>query len=272
VLLWYDTDSPASPANERPAYLVTPRTRLLDEVVASIPPEVPVSATGYAAIHLMNRPRPAMVPFGVDAAEYVLIDLFRPAFPVKLPAMLFFVRRLLDQPEWGVVRAERGVILLRRGAPRTGNARALAALDEPDIEAEDSEQSAYPNLAVRSGDASNGACLLVTPADRRGAGDLLFGPSYLLTPGGYEARFRLAAWRESYEPRERPAATIDVVREGRPLAARELRFRDFARPGAFEEFVLRFRVDVTVPVDFHVVYHDAGSLALDVIRIRKVEP
>jgi uncharacterized membrane protein len=271
MLAWSDPDSTFSPVNERPAYLRTPRTRMIDEVIDSIPPEVPVSANGYEAIHLMNRPRPAMAPFGLEVSRFALFDLYRPAFPFpgKLATMVVFIRRMLDTPDWGVRRFDRGVLLLERGAPHDLNAKALAQLDEPDIEAEDWEYSNYSNLAIRDDACSNGAALRVGPDDHRGPGKLLWGPFYPLSPGNYRATFRVAASRESYEGPGRLVATLDVFAGDRTLAVRDLRFQDFARSGAWEEFVLDFAVEGYMALEFRVHYHDSGTLALDVVRIRK---
>ena len=273
VLAGTDPHFPESPVWERPQYLRTPRTRLIDAMLAEIPPEVPVSATGYQAIHLMNRPRPAMLPYGMEQAEYLFLDLMRPAFPFpgKLATLVPFTRKLLERPEWGVVRAERGAILLRRGAPRDRNAAAAALLDNPDFEAEDFETSHYPNLAVADPSCSNGAALRVTPADRRGPGDLFFGPHWTFGPGRYRATFRLAAAREPYEPPGTLVATIDVNAPPGRLAVRDLRFLDFERPDTWQEFSLEFVVDRPfLPLEFRVHYHDNGTLALDVIRVRRL--
>ncbi|MBN1772515.1 MAG: DUF2079 domain-containing protein [Deltaproteobacteria bacterium] len=275
VLMLDGTDPhfPESSVWMRPQNLRTPRTELLDELLAEIPPDVPVSATGYQAIHLMNRSRPAMLPFGMEHAPYLVIDLMRPAFPFpgKLATMVPFARKLLEQPEWGVVRAERGAILLRRGAPRDRNAAAAAMLDNPDLEAEDFETSHFPNLAVGDPTCSNGAALRIGPEDRRGAGKLFFGPHWSFGPGRYRATFRLAAAREPHDTLGGLVATIDVHSEPGTLVVRDLRFSDFARPDAWQEFPLDFVVDrPLLPLEFRVHYHDAGTLALDLIRIRRL--
>jgi uncharacterized membrane protein len=271
MLAWSDPQSPFSPVNERPAYLRTPRTALLDEVIASIPAEVPVAATGYAAIHLMNRPRPTMVPFGLEEAKFALIDLYRPAFPFpgKLASLVPFTHGMIHSPDWGVRRAERGIVLLERGAPRDRNEQALDALDSPDFEAEEWEGTHFPNLAVRDATASNGAALRVTPNDRRGPGKLFWGPFYVLRAGRYRVTYRLAASREPYEAPGRLVATLDVLgMRAETFASRDLRFSDFARADAWQEFTLDFSFEGYQALEFRVHYHDAGTLALDVIRVR----
>lgn len=272
VLAGTDPHFPESPVWERPQYLRTPRTAAVDALLAQVPPEVPVSATGYLAIHLMNRPRPAMLPYGMERAEYLFLDLMRPGFPFpgKLATLVPFTRKLLEDPAWGVAGAERGAILLRRGASRERNAAVLAWLDEPVLEAEDFETSLYPNLAAADPACSNGAALRVTPADRRGPGKLLWGPFWPLRPGRYQAAFRLAAARESYEAPERLVATVDVFSVDHPLVVRDLRFADFARPDGWQDVTLEFAVDRLLPLEFRVHYHDTGTLALDVVRLRKL--
>lgn len=282
LLAWLDPDHPLSPVFERPAYLVTPRTRAIDRMVAAIPPEVPVSATGYAAIHLMNRPKPAMVPVAVNDAAYVLIDLHRPAYPVKPAVMIVFTRRLLEDPTWGVEQAAGGAVLLRRGGPRDLVPAALRYLDNPDIEAEDYETSAYSNLGVLDRSASNGAALRVTPADRRGPGYLHHGTGWCFTPGDYEAVFRIAAERPDDVPADRLAVTLDVFDVAGELVGpepgagilveRHLRFLDFERLGGWVDVPLHFRAARIGPIDFRVLYHDAGTVSLDVIRVRRTGP
>ncbi|MBN1774099.1 MAG: DUF2079 domain-containing protein [Deltaproteobacteria bacterium] len=271
ALLWIHPESVISPVHERPAYLLTPRTELLDRVVASVPPDVPLSASGYIGVHLMNRPRPRMVPYGMEHAEWVVLDLYRPPWPLEGPELWHMAERLVRNPGWCVVRAEHGVLVLRRGAPdEAARERALELLRSPVLEPEEWESSLYANLAVRRADASGGWALEVTPADHRGAGWLFNGPFAALPPGEYEVEYRLAAGGEPGRAATDLIGTIDVFRAGEVLAGRDLALTDFERPGAWQGFTLRFRRTAPDPYEFRVFYHDRGTLAVDVIRVRRV--
>ncbi|NMC70061.1 MAG: DUF2079 domain-containing protein [Myxococcales bacterium] len=271
ALLWIHPESVVSPVHERPAYLRTPRTAFLDRVVASIPPDVPLSATGYLGVHLMNRPRPRMVPYGMEQAEWVALDLYRPPWPLEGPDLWRTAERLVLDPRWRVVTAEQGVLVLRRGPPDdAARARALEMLRSPVLEPEEWESSLYANLAVRRADASGGWALEVTPDDHRGAGWLFDGPFAKLPEGEYEVEYRLAARGEPGRAATERIGTIDVFRGDEVLAGRDLSLADFERPGAWQSFTLRFRRTAPDPYEFRVFYHDVGTLAVDVIRVRRV--
>ena len=245
-------------------------TAFLDAVVDSIPSEAPLTTTGYIGVHLMNRPRPRMLPFGLDKAEWIVIDLFRPPWPLDGYQLWFFTERMLLDPGWGAVRAGHGVIVLKKGADRSLNDAALRTLRDFDLEPEEWEYSQYPNLAVARDDASGGYALTVTPDDRRGPGLLFWGPFAVLPPGEYSVEYRLAAALEPGRSVDDPVASIDVFRDEEILAARGLTFRDFPQPGAWMPVELRFHTTEPGPYEFRVYYHDAGTLALDVVRVRRV--
>ncbi|MDI7269230.1 MAG: DUF2079 domain-containing protein, partial [Myxococcota bacterium] len=270
-LAWGHPESPLSPVHERPAYMLTDRTRLLDEVVKSIPPGVPVSATGHVGVHLMNRPRSRMLPFGVSEARFVVADLHRPPWPLDMPGLARLVEGLAADPAWGVRLVERGVFVLERGAPRDRNERAIEEIYQPVIEPEEWESSDFPNLAVRMRSASGGAALVVTPDDRRGRGFLYYGPFLPLPPGRWRVEFRLAAQPEPGRSADAVLATIDVFRNHETIAARDLRAADFGGRWAWRTFALEFDRDVEGAWEFRVFHHDAGTVALDRIRVTRVD-
>jgi hypothetical protein len=92
----------------------------------------------------------------------------------------------------------------------------------------------------------------------------------VLPPGDYEVEYRLAAEGEAGFPADQVAATLDVFRAGEVLAKQDLRFRDFPRPMAWQTFTLRFRRSEPGPYEFRVFYPDVGTLAADVIKVRRV--
>jgi hypothetical protein len=270
TLLAIHPDSILSPAYPRPRYLRTARTAFLDGVVRSIPPDVPLTSTGYVGVHLMNRSRPRMLPFGLEKAEYILIDLYRPPWPLDGYQLWFFAERMLLDPGWGAVRAGRGVIVLRKGAERSMNDAALRTLRDFELEPEEWEYSQYPNLAVARDDASGGYAITVTPDDRRGPGLVFWGPFAVLPPGEYAVEYRLAAELEPGRTVDDLVVSVDVYRDGEILAARDLAFRDFPRPDVWLPVELRFHTTQDGPYEFRVYYHDSGTLALDVVRVRRV--
>ena len=270
-LVWANPESPLSPVRDRPAYLRTDRTALLDEVVDSIPPEVPVSATGYVGIHLTDRPRPRMLPWGLPEAQYVVVDLYRPPWPQEMPGLAQMVEGLARSGEWGVVRAEQGVVVFRRGAQRDLNERAIDMMYLPVLEPEEWETSDFPNLAVRGGSASAGAALVVTPRDLRGPGFLFFGPYLPLPEGRYRVHFRLAAAPEFGRPDDAVVATIDVFRAEQTVASRDLAFPDFGGGYLWKTFTLDFERDDWGPWEFRVFYHDVGTLAADRIWLERLD-
>jgi hypothetical protein len=214
--------------------------------------------------------KPRMVPYGMDRAQWIVLDLYRPPWPLEGNELWFMAERLAKDPGWGVVRAERGVLVYRKGAERTKNELALRQLHELDLEPEEWESSAFSNLAVARDDASGGYALTVTPADPRGPGLLFWGPFCALPPGEYEVEFRLAAEGDPARPRETVAGTIDVFRSGETLAKQDLTFAEFPRDLGWRSFKLRFRRTAADSYEFRVFYRDVGTLAVDVIRVRRV--
>src|SRR6185312_10622421 len=97
--------------------VVQPSThdRLLARFLAEIPPNDAVSATSALAPHLSHRRALYLFPNVLDAQE-VLLDLTADPFPLDRPAQRTRLLSLL-RGGFGVVDAQDGFVLLRRGAP-----------------------------------------------------------------------------------------------------------------------------------------------------------
>ncbi|MDI7267679.1 MAG: hypothetical protein QME96_06765, partial [Myxococcota bacterium] len=61
-----------------------------------------------------------------------------------------------------------------------------------------------------------------------------------------------------------------VYSGGALVSGAGLRFADFASPGAWQEFGLRFRAESDRGYEFRVYYHDVGTVALDAIRVARI--
>jgi len=267
ALLAIHPESMVSPVNDRPRY--SPPTARRSSTTSSPPsPGVPLVATGYAGVHLLNRPQSRMLPFGLQQAQWIVLDLYRPPWPLEgrscgaspstwpgIPGGRRARRAGGDRLPQG-----RGPLAQRPGARRAADARA-GARGVGDL--------AVPNLAAARDDASGGYALEVGPDDPRGPGHLFWGPYAALRPASTRSSSG-GGRRGGRLPAEQLVATVDVYRDGETLAMQQLRFRDFARPRAWQTVALRFRRTEPDPYEFRVFYHDAGTLALDVIKVRRV--
>jgi len=259
--------------------VITPHHVQARSLIDRVPPHSRVSATGYHAVHLQPSRDVRMFPYGLDQADYVLVDLQRPPWP---RSMVEVQEQLLRLPSQGfaVVAEGGGLFLLERdpAGPRPGDRQRLrAALDNLRIEPELSEQSAFINRVVRDEDASNEAFRRVGPSDRRGPGYLHYGPFVHLSPGEYVATFRLR-WRDAglfRRPADRVAVTLDVVTQAgsHPKARRDLRVGELrADARDWTEVQLSFTVrSRRHALELRTFYHDVGVLDLDVIRVERQE-
>lgn len=247
------------------------------EFVAQIPREASVSALSDIVTHLTARRTAYLFPDVADA-EYLLLDTdpranFWPHEGLKARAraiqdMLPHVRGR----EFGLIRAEDGVLLLRRGADPSRNDEALLSLFTARYEAEDLASDLGAALADRQ--ASAGAARIVTPASPRveGRSALAYGPYTDLPPGKYRVAYALKTDRVGVDER---VATVDVFTHrdgGPPRAMREITGREFDTADRYQVFDLEFESDKPLEdLEFRVFYAGQGTLGLDVIRVTPVE-
>nr|MDA8219848.1 DUF2079 domain-containing protein [Dehalococcoidales bacterium] len=118
-----------------------------ERLIASIPAEAPVSAQFNLGPHLSQRADLRMFP-DVGDAEYILLDVTTQPNAVGLnDGFHDRIREALDRPDFGVIAAEDGFILLQRGAPH----RALP--DEFYSFARAAEANPSHSLRIRFADA-----------------------------------------------------------------------------------------------------------------------
>ncbi len=240
--------------------LQVPRPTPHDRVVAGFFDEIPrdavVSTMSAYAPHLTTRKDIYLFPDVADS-EYLLLDTGMDANYWPHEGLKARDRSLADMlphlnsGEFGVVREEDGVILLRRGHDTAGNAHAVQVMFSPVLEAEDL-RSDFEGSVVSDGAASGGQARAVTPAQRRedGRNGLVYGPYLDLQPGVYRATFVLKA---GSRPEER-VVKIDVFthKDGYPRVEREIRGVEFAQAGVYEAFVVEFNTSGQVLEDVEV--------------------
>lgn len=204
----------------------TPHSDAVDRLVARIPPSAPVTVTTFVGARTSNRPWSAVFPRGIERAEWALVDLQRPAWPLDTGVRDEFLRGLMRGP-WGAAAWESGALLLRRGGDRSRNGEAIRALfARRRYEVEAVEQTDFPGCVVRDPQASDGWARVVAADDPRAPGRVVYGTGLRLMRGRYRVTFRLRA--EPQIDASEPIGSVDVVRaDDAPLARRALVAADF---------------------------------------------
>lgn len=99
------------------------RYRQLREVIASMPPHAKVAGSERVLPHVSNRPDAYRLQHGLYDAEYVLVDRTRIGSGERK-----HVLPVLKNGSFGVVSDKGDFLLIRRGAPTTGNKQAMKRL------------------------------------------------------------------------------------------------------------------------------------------------
>ena len=96
-------------------HVVTPHDRAAERVLQAVPPEVAVSATNTLGAHLSERRRIFSFPV-LREARWVAVDLTRPSYRDDARGKGFGAAyaALRRDGRWRIVRAEDGVVVLRR--------------------------------------------------------------------------------------------------------------------------------------------------------------
>ncbi len=123
--------------------------RLGEQLIAQIPPQAAVSAQSNLYPHLSHRQQAYFFP-AVNDAEYVLLDVTSPAYPLTVGGLYREVVQLLRSAQFGVWAAEDGYLLLKRGAALSHTAQ----MPEPFYDFAYAAESDIPHpMRVRFGDA-----------------------------------------------------------------------------------------------------------------------
>lgn len=251
------------------ARAVTPRTRTVAAMLRQIPHDAPVSVSTWLGPQVSNRPWSRFFPFGLERATWVAVDLQRPPWPQTWEQRDEMVRAML-RGRWGVVEWHDGAVLLRHGGATDRNVEAMRELFlRRRYEVEGTEQTDFPNCAVRDPRASDGWARVVRYDDPRPAGYLVFGPFIRLPAGAWRVSFRLRA-----EPRypDDEVGVVDVFRSGRVLATRTLLGEDFDGDG-WRDISLDFSVDEAWydGLEFRVRTSRRVTFGVDRVSLRAVD-
>jgi uncharacterized membrane protein len=101
---------------------VTAHHRLGQEFIRLIPADAALSAQSSLYPHVAHREKAYLFP-AINDAEYVFLDVTSPSYPLEVGSLVAVIRSLLAEGQFGVVKAQDGYLLLRRGWPMmTGEA------------------------------------------------------------------------------------------------------------------------------------------------------
>ena len=101
----------------RGSYLVDSHDRTLRYFQRLIPPQASVSAAPNLVPHLSQRRTIYAFSYASDSVDYVIIDTKDRTWPQFLEDYRKAAQQLLANPDYGVIAAEDGVVLFKRGSP-----------------------------------------------------------------------------------------------------------------------------------------------------------
>jgi uncharacterized membrane protein len=250
----------------RDAYAYTPHAQGVDRLVARIPPAAKVSVGTFLGPRVSNREASWYFPNGIDRADHALVDLQRPPWPLDVQTRDEIIRALMRQG-WGAVAWEDGAVLLRRGGDTSRNALAVRDLfARRHYEVEGTEWTAFTNCAVRDTSASGGMARVVTPADPRPPGLIVYGPMMRLMEGEYRVTFRMRAESVGWSG---PIGAVDVLaKDAGVMLSRELQPEMFPDP-AWRDITLDLSIGAggAAEVEFRVHTAKRWIVGVDAISI-----
>lgn len=285
IFFWHPSSYFSTHRQYQP-YIRTNHQIEAERFMSQVPAGAKVSSTGYLAVHMQKGRDVSMFPFGVEKADYILIDMQRPPWPVDFWDVQETLQRMVLGGVFCIKEiSDDGLILLQRKAIDNkciSNTPVSAEkfrkwLDEPVVEAELTELTRFRGREKRDRDASNGAYISVSSLDSRGEGHIIYGPYAKLSTGKYVAKIKMRWMEDSIiaHPESYKVVTIDVKdsRKGVVKAIKVLSVYDL-QPVKGKWFVEEVPFSVGVGesnFEVRLWYHDNGRLDVDVIRIKKVE-
>ena len=99
---------------------VVPHDSLAQSFIERIPPSASVSAQSNLVPHISERSTIYLFPYGIDRAEYIFLDITSSPYPYQADTYMAAVKKVLMSGQFGVVAAQDGYLLLKRGLPPPG--------------------------------------------------------------------------------------------------------------------------------------------------------
>ena len=94
---------------------ITDHHRQVKEIMRQIPDGVSVSAQSNLYPHLGHREKAYLFP-AINDAEYIILDITSPSYPITLDRMYSEIWSLLRSPEFELIGARDGCLLLRKSS------------------------------------------------------------------------------------------------------------------------------------------------------------
>ncbi|HEY6539565.1 MAG TPA: DUF2079 domain-containing protein [Ktedonobacteraceae bacterium] len=99
---------------------VTAHEQLAGRIEAMIPAAASVSAQSNLVPHVSQRAHIYLFPYGDTVADYIYLDVTSDTYPYDSPRYISEVKHVLFSGNYGVVTAQDGYLLLKRGLPPPG--------------------------------------------------------------------------------------------------------------------------------------------------------
>jgi hypothetical protein len=116
VALGFQIEQGVAPFSQRWAWATpNPHHRLGSEILDRVPVEVSVSAQSALYPHLSHRQGIYQFPT-IDDAEYIVLDVSNSPAPLDYPSYFQHVQSALANPDFGLMVASDGYLVLQRGA------------------------------------------------------------------------------------------------------------------------------------------------------------
>ncbi len=251
----------------------TQHDRVVTSFFKDIPKDATVSTLSDIVPHLSSRKTIYLFPI-VNGADMILFDTDPTAnfWPYtsrnERGELIGSLAPYLLSGEYGLVRAEDGVLLLKKGQDPGGNTEALRTLFSATYEAENLATD-LPDSDVLDSQAKEGKARVGRPEVRAQAGKdgLTFGPYFTLPAGKYQVIYRL---KHEGDDDQGIAASLDVFSNsaGGSLAGTDVLASDFKSSGEYQDFVVDLETqDQYDDVELRVLYKGQGTLWVDNVTV-----
>ncbi len=99
---------------------VSPHDQVAEHIIPMIRPSASISAQTGLVPHLSERSHIYLFPYADDTADYIFLDITGDTYPFYPPSYTIEVKKVLLSGHYGVVVAQDGYLLLKRGLPPPG--------------------------------------------------------------------------------------------------------------------------------------------------------